>query len=75
MHDASERLRRFMSDLPEPSQAKLAELLGASQVSVSAWLGRRKRPGLRFALAIEALTGIKPAAWQKLKTPAQGKAA
>jgi DNA-binding transcriptional regulator YdaS (Cro superfamily) len=63
MPDAAERLKTFMEGPPRVTQEAFAAMVGASQVSVSAWLGRRKRPGIRYAPEIEKVTGIEVTAW------------
>jgi transcriptional regulator with XRE-family HTH domain len=77
MVEASKRLRRFLDGPPKRTQEEFAEEIGASQGSVSSWLRAVKAPGRVFALAIEAVTGIKASSWPKAKpkSPAQGKAA
>lgn len=63
MADAADRLRRYVNAHAEGRQEKLAELLGVRQSQVSAWLLRRRRPGLKYVFDIEKLTGIKPETW------------
>lgn len=56
-----------MEGLKPPSQEKLAGLLGVRQSLVSAWLRRKKRPGMKHVFNIEKLTGIKPESWPKVE--------
>lgn len=65
MLDAAKRLLQFIEGPPKTSQGAVAALIGASQSSVSAWVGGRKRPGLRLALELEKLTGIKASSWTR----------
>jgi plasmid maintenance system antidote protein VapI len=67
MVDAAMMLQRWLDGPPRTLQAKLAKRLRASQASVSSWVGRRKRPGLRHAFRIERLTGIKAESWDKVE--------
>lgn len=63
MLDAADRLGRYMNAHAGGRQEKLAELLGVRQSQVSAWLLRRRRPGLKHVWKIQELTGIKPETW------------
>jgi len=64
MLDAAKRLRLFLDGPPKVTQTEFARRIGASQVSVSAWIAGNKLP-LRFAFAIEDETGIRAADWQR----------
>jgi len=67
MVDAATRLQRWLGGPPKVLQEQLAKRVRASQASVSSWVGRRKRPGLRLAFRIERLTGIKAESWDKVE--------
>lgn len=67
MMDAADRLRRYMDAHAGGKQEVLAEQLRVRQSQVSAWLLRRRRPGLRHAFPIQRLTGIKAESWGKVE--------
>ena len=60
--DAADRLRKFLAD-EGLTQDEFAAKHGISQAAVSAWVKRRKRPGLAMARELQRITRIKPEAW------------
>jgi transcriptional regulator with XRE-family HTH domain len=62
---AAEMLRDWLAR-EERSQRWLAERVGATQTSVSAWAAGHRPPSLGAALDIEEITGIPARAWLML---------
>lgn len=60
--DAADKLRKWMSDRAM-TQEDFEKKHGISQAAVSAWVKRRKRPGLTMANAVQRITGIKASLW------------
>lgn len=62
---ALEALRKWLHDDPSRSQSLIARTLGIAQPSVSRWMSAFGRPTPEHRAALEALTGIPAADWQK----------
>jgi transcriptional regulator with XRE-family HTH domain len=65
MSDACTLLRKYLAGPPRITQIAFAKQVGAAQVTLSSWVCRKKRPGLKFALEIERITGIKASLWER----------
>lgn len=64
--EGAEALTRWL-DLPGHSQAALATELEVSQPAVSAWARGVSRPEPHLRAALQLLTQIPPAAWDKVE--------
>jgi transcriptional regulator with XRE-family HTH domain len=64
--DAVSKLRRWISPVAGKTQEVLAERIGVGQSSVSRWLNRQSRPGLRAALALQRELGIPVESWDEI---------
>ena len=60
--DAADKLRKFLKD-KGLTQEKFETAHGISQAAVSAWVMRRKRPGLELARELQRITGIRAESW------------
>lgn len=63
--EGARRLREWIEGDAVRSQTQLAEALGVSQPSVSAWLRGDSRPEDHLREALELLTGIPRALWRR----------
>ncbi len=64
MSRGAERLRRALKKLGW-SQNELERRLDTPVGLVNRWLNGHRRPGLRFALQLEKLTGVAPGSWHE----------